>query len=122
MKNPEWPSHMTLYLAITRSLGTNEILDVKDGASGASQQGGPCVHNTLAATTTGNDLPIHGDAERNGPKWTPGLPYSNTLLFPDFKQPVSSSHPPSCMVALLFLIYLFRLKVLTMFSELMSSV
>lgn len=94
MENPEWPYHMTLYLAISRSLGTNEILDVKDGASGASQQRGPCVHNTLAATITGNDFPIHGDAKRQRPKWTPGLSYSNTLPFPDFKT-ASPSHPPA---------------------------
>lgn len=76
---------MTLYLVITGGLGTNEILNFKDCVSGASQQGGPCVHNTLAATFTGNDYSIHGDAERQGPKRTPGLPHRPTLSFPDLK-------------------------------------
>jgi hypothetical protein len=70
---------LNLYLATFGGLGIDDLLDVEDRDKWASQQRGPSVNNSLAAAITSNNLPLHGDAKRQGAKQTPGSLYSISI-------------------------------------------
>lgn len=68
LESPRVSLGMTRHLATVGLLGINDLLDVEDHVMWADQQRGSGVKNGLTATITSNNLPVHGDAERQGDK------------------------------------------------------